>query len=193
LPVSGPYLVTLSAQDCVTGDVLAEEQVQASGKEDVLTALSGAVRQFREHLGESLASIQRYDAPVEQATTPSLEALKAYSQGTTTRRTEGDFESVRFFRRAIELDPNFALAYARLGTVYSNLGQLEESRAATTKAYELRERVSDRERYYIEARYHTTISEDLDRAIDTYKLLLATYPDDCRAGQHRPPARQQAG
>lgn len=175
------YLVTLSAQDCVTGDILAEEQVQASGKEDVLAALSGAVRQFRERLGESLASIQRYDAPVEQATTPSLEALKAYSQGTTTRRTEGDFESVPFFRRAIELDPNFALAYARLGTVYSNLGQLAESRAATTKAYELRERVSDRERYYIEARYHTTVSEDLDRAIDTYKLLLATYPDDYAA------------
>ncbi|MGE3889401.1 MAG: protein kinase [Vicinamibacterales bacterium] len=172
------YLVTLSAQDCVTGDILAEEQVQASGKEEVLAALSGAVRQFRERLGESLASIQRYDAPVEQATTPSLEALKAYSQGTTTRRTEGDFESVPFFRRAIELDPDFALAFARLGTVYSNLGQAEDARAATTKAYELRERVSDRERYYIEARYHTAISEDLDRAIDTYKLLLATYPDD---------------
>jgi len=175
------YLVTLNAQDCVTGDILAEEQVQATGKEGVLTALSGAVRQFRERLGESLASIQRYDAPVEQASTSSLEALKAYSQGTMTRRTQGDFESVPFFKRAIELDPTFALAYARLGTVYSNISRPDEARAATTKAYELRERVSDRERYYIEARYHTSITANLDKAIETYQLLLATYPDDYAA------------
>ena len=175
------YLLTLQAEDCVTGEILAEQQIQASGKEGVLGALSGVVRQFREQLGESLASIQRYDAPVEQASTSSLEALKAYSQGTTTRRTEGDFESVPFFRRAVELDPDFALAWARLGTVYNNLGQADEARQATTKAYELRERVSDRERYYIEGRYHTTITEDLDRAIESYRLLLATYPDDYAA------------
>ena len=147
----------------------------------MLGALNGAVRQFRERLGESLASIQRYDAPVEQASTSSLEALKAYSQGTVTRRTEGDFESVPFFRRAVELDPDFALAWARLGTVYANLGQPEDGREATRKAYERRERVSDRERYYIEARSHTTITEDLDRAIESYRLLLATYPDDYAA------------
>ncbi len=175
------YVLTLHAQDCVTGEMLAEEQIQAQGKDGVLGALNGAVRQFRGRLGESLASIQRYDAPIEQASTSSLDALKAYSRGTTARRTLGDFESVPFFRRAVELDPDFALAWARLGTVYSNLGQQEEARPATTRAYELRERVSDRERFYIEARYHTTIDEDIDAAIETYRLLLATYPDDYAA------------
>ena len=176
------YVLTLNAQDCVTGAVLAEEQVQADGKEGVLTALGGAVLQFRERLGESLASIQRYDAPVEQASTSSLEALKAYSQGTMVRRTQGDLASVPFFRRAIELDPDFALAHARLGTVYSNIGEHDAARKATERAYELRERVSDRERFYIEARYHTTVTEDVSKAIEIYQLLLATYPDDYAAG-----------
>ena len=175
------YLVTLSAEDCVTGEVLAEQQVQADGKEGVLGALSGGVRRFREQLGESLASIQRYDAPVEMATTSSLDALKAYSQGMVARRMKGDFEAVPFLERAIELDPEFALAYARLGTVYSNMGDLEKARRATEKAFELRERVSDRERSYIEGRYHTTVTRDLDKAITSYQLLLATYPDDYAA------------
>ena len=175
------YVLTLHAQDCVTGEVLAEEQVQADGKEGVLGALSGAVRHFRERLGESLASVSRYDAPVEQASTSSLEALRAYSQGTLTRRTAGDIESVPFFKRAIELDPDFALAHARLGTVYSNIGQSAEARAATTRSYELRERVSDRERLYIEARYYTTVTQDVPKAIESYQLLLATYPDDYAA------------
>jgi hypothetical protein len=127
--------------------------VQATGKEGVLGALGGAVRQFRERLGESLASIQRYDAPVEQASTSSLEALKAYSRGTAVRRTQGDFESVSFFKRAIELDPHL-----RAGLCAAGHGLLEHRRAGAgargdDKAYELRERVSDRERYYIEARY----------------------------------------
>jgi len=175
------YLVTLSAQDCVTAEVLAEEQVQATGKEQVLSALNGAVRSFRERLGESLASIRRYDAPVEQATTSSLEALKAYSQGMATRRTQGDFEALPFFKRAVEIDPDFALAHARLGTVHANLGQAEEAKQAATRSYELRERTSDRERLYIEARYHTTVTQDIDRAIESYQLLLATYPDDFAA------------
>jgi eukaryotic-like serine/threonine-protein kinase len=175
------YLVTLTARDCVTADVLAEEQVQATGKEQVLTALNEAVRSFRERLGESLASIQRYDAPVERATTSSLDALKAYSQGMATRRTQGDFEALPFFQRAVELDPNFALAHARLGTVQSNLSMSEEARASATRSFELRERTSDRERLYIEARYHTTVDQDLDRAIASYQLLLATYPDDFAA------------
>jgi tetratricopeptide (TPR) repeat protein len=175
------YLLTLTARDCVTGSILAEEQVQAGGKEEVLRALGGAVSRFRERLGESLASIQRFDARIEEATTASLGALKAYSQGMAARRTQGDAESVLYFTRAIELDPDFALAHARIGAVYSNLGQPEDARAATRKAYELRERVSDRERLYIEARYHTSITEDDARAIDTYRLLLATYPDDFAA------------
>lgn len=174
------YVVTLNAQDCVEGKVLAEEQAQAPNKESVLTAMGTAVSSFREKLGESLASIQRYDAKIEEASTRSLEALKAYSQGLRTRRTTGDFDSVPFFRRAIELDPDFALAYARLGTVYSNLGQNDEARKMTTRAYELREKVSEVERFYIEARYYTN-KQDLPKALDTYKVWLATYPNDYTA------------
>ena len=175
------YVLTLNAQDCVNGSVIAEEQAQATSKETVLQAMGTAVSAFREKLGESLASIQRYDAKIEEATTPSLEALKAYSQGLRTRRTTGDFDSVPFFRRAIELDPQFALAYARLGTVYSNLGQADESRKMTAKAYELRDKVSEAERYYIEARYYTTVQADVPKALDVYKVWLATYPDDYTA------------
>jgi tetratricopeptide (TPR) repeat protein len=175
------YVLTLNAQDCVEGNVIAEEQVQAASKETVLAAMGTAVSAFREKLGESLASIQRYDAKIEAATTPSLEALKAYSQGLRTRRTTGDFDSVPFFRRAIDLDPEFALAYARLGTVYANLGQVEESRKMTTRAYELRDKVSEVERFYIEARYFTTAQPDVQKALDSYKVWLATYPNDYTA------------
>ena len=175
------YVVTLNAQDCVDGNVLAEEQVQASSKETVLAALGTAVSVFREKLGESLGSIQRYDAKIEEATTPSLEALKAYSQGLKTRRTTGDFDSVPFFRRAVELDPEFGLAYARLGTVYSNLGQADEARKMTAKAYEFRAKVSEVERYYIEARYYTAVEPDTGKALDVYRVWLAAYPNDYTA------------
>jgi len=175
------YVVTLNAQDCVTGNMLAEEQVQATSKETVLAALGNAVSVFREKLGESLGSIQRYDAKIEEATTPSLEALKAYSQGLKTRRTTGDFDSVPFFRRAVELDPEFALAYARLGTVYSNLGQTDEARKMTAKSFELRAKVSEAERFYIEARYYTTVEADPQKALDVYKVWLAAFPNEYTA------------
>ena len=172
------YVLTLNAQDCLSGRVLAEHQVQADSKENVLKALGSSVSALRGNLGESLASIQRYDAKVEEATTRSLDALKAYSQGVRTRKTAGDFDSVPFFRRAIELDPEFALAYARLGTVFSNLGQGDEGRKMTTKAFELRNKVSDAERAYIEARYYSSVEVDFAKAAETYRVLLATYPDD---------------
>ena len=175
------YLITLRALDCVNGSPLAEEQVQASSKEEVITALGEATASFREKLGESLDMVQRYDVKIEEATTPSLDALKAYSQGMVTRRTKSDVDSVPFFRRAIEHDPSFALAHARLGTVLSNLGEVDEAVKAATRAYELRDRVSERERLYIEARYHTTVTHDLDKALESYKLLVATYPDDYAA------------
>jgi serine/threonine protein kinase/tetratricopeptide (TPR) repeat protein len=175
------YLVRLTAEDCVTGDVLAEEQAQAASKEEVVRALGTAASGFRERLGESLASIERYDSRIEEATTPSLEALKSYSQAMAARRTQGDFESIPFFRRAIELDPDFALAHARLGTVYSNRGDQEASRTHAARAYELRERVSERERLYIEARYFTTAKRDLAKAVEAYNVLLATYPTDFAA------------
>ncbi len=175
------YVLTLRAHDCVSGSILAEEQVQASSKEQVIGALGGAASAFRERLGESLSMVQRYDTRVEEATTPSLEALKAYSQGGIVRRTQGDAESKPFFRRAIELDPEFALAHARLGTVLSNLGERTEAEKATTRAYELRDKVSERERLYIEARYHSVVTRDQMKAIEAYRLLIATYPDDYAA------------
>ncbi|HWI16608.1 MAG TPA: serine/threonine-protein kinase [Vicinamibacterales bacterium] len=175
------YVLTLNAQDCVEGKVFAEEQVQAPSKESVLGVMGTAVSAFREKLGESLASIQRYDTKIEEATTGSLEALKAYSQALRTRRTSGDFDSVPFFRRAIELDPNFALAYARLGTVYYNLRQTEEGRANTRRAFELREKVSEGERLYIEARYYTEVENNAQKAIDAYNVWLATYPNEYTA------------
>jgi tetratricopeptide (TPR) repeat protein len=172
------YVITLDAQDCVEGDVLAEEQAQAASKEEVLNALGSAVSKFREQLGESLASIQRYDSKIEEATTKSLDALKAYSQGMRTRRMAGDFDSVPFFRRAIELDPEFALAYARLGTVYNNLGQNDEAKKMTARAYELRQKTSEAERLYIEARYFTVVEVDTQKALDAYNAWLATYPKE---------------
>ena len=175
------YVVTLNAQDCVEGDVFAEHQVQAASKETVLAALGDAVSALRPKLGETLASVQRYDAKIEQATTPSLEALKAYSQGTRTRRTSGDFDSVPFFKHAIDLDPEFALAYARLGTVYANLSQPDEARKMTARAYELRSKVSEVERFYIEARYFTTVEPDIQKALDIYRVWLGTYPNDYAA------------
>ena len=175
------YVLTLNAQDCVDGNVLAEEQAQATSKETVLQAMGTAVSAFREKLGESLASIQRYDAKIEEATTPSLEALKAYSQGLRTRRTTGDFDSVPFFRRAIDLDPEFALAYARLGTVYANLGQADESRKMTTKAYELREQ-GQRGRAVLHR--GALLHDGADRHPEGARHLqvwLATYPNDYTA------------
>jgi eukaryotic-like serine/threonine-protein kinase len=175
------YVITLNAQDCVRGSVFAEEQGQAPTKEAVLGVMGDAVSRFREKLGESLASVQRYDAKIEEATTRSLEALKAYSQGLRTRRTTGDFDSVPFFRRAIDLDPEFALAYARLGTVYGNLQQPDEARKMTARAYELRQKTSEVERHYIEGRYFTIVEPDVEKALDVYRVWLATYPNDYTA------------
>ena len=175
------YVLTLSAQDCVSSEILAEEQVEANAKEGVITSLGQAASRFREKLGESLAMVQRYDQNIEMATTPSLEALKAYTQGMTTRRTQGDFDSVPFFRRAIELDPNFALAHARLGTVLSNLNERGEAIESATRAFNLRDKVSERERLYIEARYHSTVTREVSKAMEAYRLLLGTYPDDYAA------------
>ena len=172
------YVITLGAQDCVTGETLAERQVQAGRKEDVLRVLGEATTMFREQLGESLASIKRYDAKVEMATTRSLDALKAYSQALAARRTLGDRAALPLMRRAVELDPEFALAHARLGTLYDNLMDYEASRRHSTRAFELREKVSELERLYIEARYYTTGQPDPAKAIEAYRVSIATYPTD---------------
>jgi tetratricopeptide (TPR) repeat protein len=191
--VGSSYLITLNARDCVTGAIVAEEQVQAPNKDGVLRALGEAAAAFRGRLGESLASIQRTNTRVEMATTPSLDALKAYSEGMTTRRIKGDFDSIPFFKRALELDGTFALAHARISTVYSNVGDLDLSKQHSTRAYELRERVSDRERYYIEARYYSTVEPDPDKAMDAYRRLLAAYPGDFAAHTNLASLQRQQG
>ena len=172
------YLLGLSAVDCNSGDSIAKEQVQTPKKEDVVKALGKAASTLRGKLGESLATIQKYDTPVEQATTPSLEALQAYSLGLRTLRTQGEEAAIPLLKRASELDPNFAMAYARLGTEYSNLGQIALGSQNAKKAYELRERVSERERFYIDSHYYDYANGESENAAQVYDLWKQTYPRD---------------
>jgi serine/threonine protein kinase/tetratricopeptide (TPR) repeat protein len=175
--LGGQYVIGLNAVGCSSGDTLATEQEQAAGKQDVLKALGQAATALRAHLGESLATVQKFDVPVE-ATTPSLEALKAYSMGIMTQRRKGDAEALPFLKRAIELDPNFAIAYAAMGVAYSNLQQRTLSIQYTTKAYELKDRVSDRERYRITAFYYYYLTGESGKAIQAYELWAKSYPRD---------------
>src|SRR5262245_17465821 len=172
------YVISLNASNCRNGDTLEKAQVQASGKDDVLKALGSAVDQLRRGLGESLASIEKYDAPIQGATTASLDALKSYSLGMSTRRRQGDAASLPFFKKAVEQDSEFALAHARLGTVYANLGEQVQARTHTSKAYELKDRVSEPERLYITARYFSTVEVSTPKAIDAYEVWIQTYPKD---------------
>jgi Flp pilus assembly protein TadD len=170
------YLVGLEAVNCGTGDTLAKEEATASRKEDVVKALSSVTTTLRTKLGESLASVQKFDVPIE-ATTPSLEALKTFSMGVTTQAGKGDAEAIPFFKRAIEIDPNFAMAYARLGISYANLGQPSMALANLEKAYGLRDRVSAREKLHITADYAYATGE-LEKEAQTYLLWIQSYPRD---------------
>jgi eukaryotic-like serine/threonine-protein kinase len=171
------YVLGLNASSCRTGDALAEQQAQAASKEQVLKALSTAASALRAKLGESLASVQKFDVPIE-ATTPSLEALKAFSLGTMTAREKGDAEGIAFYRRAIELDPNFATAYVGLGVSYSNLGQPSLASQNIQKGYDLRDRVSERERLRISADYYAFVTGELEKEAETYQLWIQSYPRD---------------
>src|ERR1700761_3788964 len=171
------YVIGLEANACSTGDMLADERAEANSKEGVLKALDTAATATRGRLGESLASVQKFDVPVE-ATTPSLEALKAYSLGITTGRTKGDAEAIPFMRRAVELDPNFAMAYAGLAVEYSNLGQASLAMGYAKKAYELSDRVSNREKYRISAFYFQFVTGELEKATEAYELWSKSYPRD---------------
>ena len=175
--LGGQYILGLNAVGCSNGDTLAEEQEQAATKGDVLKALGTAASALRGKLGESLATVQKFDVPVE-ATTPSLEALKAYSMGITTGRTKGDAEAIPFMKRAVELDPNFAMAFVGLGVEYANLGQASLAAEYAKKAYELRDRVSDRERYRISAFYFQYVTGEVEKATEAYELWAKTYPRD---------------
>jgi tetratricopeptide (TPR) repeat protein len=173
------YVLGVKAVNCRTGDSLAEEQVTAEGKERVLKALGEAGVALRSKLGESLTTVQKFDTPLEQATTPSLEALQAYSLGRKTMTGKNDFvAAVPLFRRTIHLDPNFAMAYASLATTYGNLGETTLAAENTKKAYELRARVSEREKFYIESHYHDYVTGDLEKARQTHELWGQTYPRD---------------
>jgi serine/threonine protein kinase/Flp pilus assembly protein TadD len=173
------FVLGLNAVNCRTGDSLAEEQERATGKEQVLAAMDRAAAKLRAKLGESLSTVQKLDTPVEQATTPSLEALQAYSLGRKTLVGKGDHAAaIPLFQRAIRLDPNFAMAYALLGVSYFNLGETSLAAENTRKAYELRERVSEREKISIEAHYYDNATGDLEKARQAYELWAQTYPRD---------------
>jgi serine/threonine protein kinase/Tfp pilus assembly protein PilF len=172
------YVIGLKAVNCDTGDVLAEAQEQVAGKEAVLKALDAAAVSLRSKLGESLNSVEKYSAPVEEATTPSLEALKAYSLGVTTESTKGDRESLPFFKRAVNFDPNFAMAYVRMSAVYSNFAEPGRAAENIRKAYALREKVSERERFSIEGNYYFNATGEMEKAAQTLEVWQQTYPRD---------------
>jgi serine/threonine protein kinase/tetratricopeptide (TPR) repeat protein len=172
------FILTLNTLDCATGETLAAQQAQAGSKEEVLEALGQAVTGLRRDLGESLASLEKYDAPIEQATTASLEALQAFSKGNIERDIGGDIPAIPFFERAIELDPEFAMAHARLGSALNNQGLSERAAEHITKAFELRDRVSELERLYIEGHYFNNVIGDIDKGTETYELWIRTYPRD---------------
>ena len=170
------YIVTLNAIDCGTGELLVGQQAEAASKEDVLAALGTAITKMRADLGESLASVEKYDVPIEQATTPSLEALQAFNKGAEERDMGRDFTAIPFMERAIELDADFALAHGRLGTAYSNTGQTLKAHQHWQRAYELRDGVSEPERFYILSHYHGNLLGDLRKGIEVYQQWAKTYP-----------------
>jgi serine/threonine protein kinase/tetratricopeptide (TPR) repeat protein len=174
------YVITLGAIDCRTGATIGREQEEAANSEDVLPKLGTLSSSLRTTLGESLPSIQRFDVPIEQATTPSLAALKAYAMGIAERRKGRELESIAFFNQAIELDPEFAAAYTMLSTVYGSLGEWRQSEEQARLAYARHKRVSERERLLIEYQYHDRVTGDQDKAAETLEVWKLSYPRDAR-------------
>jgi DNA-binding winged helix-turn-helix (wHTH) protein/tetratricopeptide (TPR) repeat protein len=175
-PLGSHYAIGLEAINAQTGDVFAREQAEAESKEQVIAALGKAASKIREKLGESLASIQKYDAPIERVTTSSLDALKAYSAAKERARNGNMLEAIPFCKRAIELDPNFAIAYSGLAVAYRNSGQAELAAQSSEKAFELRERVSEQEKLLVAAHYYILVVGDINKGIEAYELLRQTYP-----------------
>ncbi|MBZ5657181.1 MAG: protein kinase [Acidobacteriia bacterium] len=175
--VGGQYAITLEATNVSSGDSLGRQQIQADRKEDVLNALHRAATKLRGQMGESLAMVQKYDMSLSQATTASLDALKALSLGDSKHNLGDELGALPNYQRAIELDPNFAMAYARLGTVYGNLEQTQQSEQNRQKAFELRDRASEREKLYIMSHYYAD-SNQLDKGITALELYRQTYPRD---------------
>ncbi len=175
------YVLGLKAVNCQSGDTLAEEQVTAPTKEKVLNTLGKAATKLRGELGESLATVQKLDVPLEQATTSSLEALQAYSLGRKADNEKGPAAALPYDQRAIQLDPNFAMGYWAVGADYSNLGELGRTSEYYTKAFQLREHASEREKLAIAARYYLSVTGERDKAAQTYQEEIESYPRDFRA------------
>jgi serine/threonine protein kinase/Flp pilus assembly protein TadD len=170
------YVIGLEAMNCASGDVLAREQVTASSKEQVLTALGRAAAKLRNEVGESLSSVQKYDVPLYQATTNSLEALNAFTLGARAAHEKGDVAAIPLYKHAAELDPNFALAYDDIGVDYCNLNQPRAGAEYLKKAFDLRDRVTEREKFTITADYYGLATGDLEKEIQTYELWVQVYP-----------------
>jgi tetratricopeptide (TPR) repeat protein len=176
--IGSTYNLVLNALNCASGETLATTSSQASDKNQVLGALGKAAEEIRGKLGESLASIQKYNTPIAEATTSSLEALKAYSLGIQARSSKGEEAAAPFLKQAVTLDPNFAMATAVLGQVETNLGAVSLGREYTKRAYDLGDRASQLERFYIESHYHENVTGDRQQASQVYQLWAQTYPRD---------------
>jgi eukaryotic-like serine/threonine-protein kinase len=174
--IGSQYVLGLRAKDCHTGDILDEEQAQAAKKEDTLNALTLIAAKLRNRVGESLSTIEEHDTPLAEATTPSLEALKAYSNGIKVMSSSGSAAALPFFKSATEIDPKFAMAYAYLGRMYSDIGESLLSADDTRKAYQLRDRVSDREKFFIAASYDIQVTGNLEKAQHICELWAQSYP-----------------
>jgi eukaryotic-like serine/threonine-protein kinase len=172
------YVLGLKAVNCRNGDSLADVQVTANRKEQVLNALGDAATMMRERLGESLSSVQKYGVPLEKVTTPSLEALNAYSLAISAREEKGNVASIPLFRQAVQLDPSFAMAYLRLGIEYANIGEVNQANPNFEKAFALRDRVNTREGFYIASTYYENFAGDLQKAEEIFQLWAQTYPQD---------------
>jgi eukaryotic-like serine/threonine-protein kinase len=172
------YVLRLNASDCQSGDTLAEQQLTAEKKEKVLNALGKAASKLRAELGESLNSVQKFDTPLAEATTSSLDALKAYSTAGKVEASQGPAAGLPFFQRAIALDPGFATAYGALGVVYSTLDQTALAREYIAKAFALREHTSERERLRITAFYHDWVTGDVEKAVQSYEEYIQNYPGE---------------
>src|SRR5450432_3283539 len=174
--VGSQYVLGLRAKNCNTGNILDQQQAVAAKREDVLNSLSQIARKFRIRVGESLATVEKHSTPLAEATTLSLEALKAYSTGMKVVVSSGSAAPIPFFRRAVEIDPKFAMAYAGLGMAYNNVGESVLSAESTTKAWHLRDRVSDREKFFIDFTYDRQVTGNLEKAYQTLELWFQTYP-----------------
>jgi serine/threonine protein kinase/tetratricopeptide (TPR) repeat protein len=172
------YVISLNAVNAQTGDTLASKQAQAESKEKVLKALDGAASELRQKLGESLGSVEHFAKPLEQATTSSLEALKEFSLGQTSHLKLDDSAAIPHLKKATELDPNFALAHATLGVAYGNNVEKKAATESLKKAFALKDRATDRERFYIQAHFHDEVSGDLQKTIGVYEEWMQVYPRD---------------